>query len=680
MADLIDENVIQRIQDIYASSPPSEQAILRQVLEEVAIHGESQTYRDIWLADFKEVPVSIDRFISDPYYMGRVNRNGEAVYPFWKHTIRDIFEHGNQYNEIALSGATRIGKTSTAIIILAYMLYKLMLYRNPHEYFQKKEVSKFTVGFANLTKELAAGVAFREFNDTLKECPWFMDRGKISRSDKNFYYVPEGDKIEIIAGSDSAHFLGKQCWCLSGDTQIVTADGVKTLQSCAGSYQDIVQLTDDGLQYTSAYVAQTATVDTLIEIELEDGSIIRGTPDHKVMLTNGSYKALGDLSSSDDLLTFNTYMEVDEMNLKSYNNRFQVYVHTSPKGKKYIGITSKSTTERWGVDGKGYQSNEHFWNAIQKYGWDNFNHEIVAKDLSLHDACELESRLIADYDTMNPDRGYNHTTGGNWSTPDAATREKLSKAIRQNRIDHPEIGQKISNSLKGHVVSAETRKKISEGNKNKVMSEEFCQKQRARKHTPETIAKLRGHSSWCKGLTKDTDERLRALSESRKGVPLSDAAKEKLSQSQKARFASGFDPVWITDGQVEIQIQRGSAPPDGFHFGRLNILDTYIHKGVVSKKIPRSDLSSYLSDGWELGRPASVKQTIRKRLQRMHWEFDGQRFESAEELANFLRSHGYPKIVDSTISSLAIKGFDKSPTYSSLAGRVVRVDHENQIN
>ena len=329
MADLIDENVIQRIQDIYASSPPSEQAILRQVLEEVAIHGESQTYRDIWLADFKEVPVSIDRFISDPYYMGRVNRNGEAVYPFWKHTIRDIFEHGNQYNEIALSGATRIGKTSTAIIILAYMLYKLMLYRNPHEYFQKKEVSKFTVGFANLTKELAAGVAFREFNDTLKECPWFMDRGKISRSDKNFYYVPEGDKIEIIAGSDSAHFLGKQCWCLSGDTQIVTADGVKTLQSCAGSYQDIVQLTDDGLQYTSAYVAQTATTDTLLEVELEDGSIIRGTPDHKVMLTDESYKAISDLSSSDNLLAFNArrlqLMKIKSIKKIKYDKLIPVY-------------------------------------------------------------------------------------------------------------------------------------------------------------------------------------------------------------------------------------------------------------------------------------------------------------------------------------------------------------------
>lgn len=229
MADLIDENVIQRIQDVYASSPPAEQTILRQILEEVAIHGESQTYRDIWLADFKEVPVSIDQFISDPYYMGKVNRNGEAVYPFWRYTVKDIFEHGNQYNEIALSGATRIGKTSTAIIILAYMLYKLMLYRNPHEYFQKKEVSKFTVGFANLTKDLAQGVAYREFNDTLKECPWFMDRGRVSRSDKNFYYIPEGDKIEIVAGSDSAHFLGQQCWAIFMDECNFTKAGVKDI-------------------------------------------------------------------------------------------------------------------------------------------------------------------------------------------------------------------------------------------------------------------------------------------------------------------------------------------------------------------------------------------------------------------------------------------------------------------
>ncbi|WP_221934313.1 hypothetical protein, partial [Klebsiella pneumoniae] len=84
--------------------------------------------------------------------------------------------------------------------------------RNPHEYFKKKEVSKFFICFANLTRELAAGVAYREFNDTLKESPWFNDHGRFSRSDRNFYYIPEGDKIDIIAGSDAAHMLGLQVW------------------------------------------------------------------------------------------------------------------------------------------------------------------------------------------------------------------------------------------------------------------------------------------------------------------------------------------------------------------------------------------------------------------------------------------------------------------------------------
>ena len=226
---MIDESVIERIQQIYSSCSASEKQLLRQILEEVSVSGDSETYEKIWLADFREVPVSIDRFISDPYYLGSVNRNGEAVYPFWKDTVRDIFNHGNQYNEIILSGATRIGKTSTAIILMSYMLYRLMLYRDPHEYFQKKQVSKFSIAFANLTKELASGVAYREFNDTLKESPWFMEHGTISKSDRNFYYVPEGDKIEVIAGSDAAHMLGKQLFCVFIDEVNFARAGVKDI-------------------------------------------------------------------------------------------------------------------------------------------------------------------------------------------------------------------------------------------------------------------------------------------------------------------------------------------------------------------------------------------------------------------------------------------------------------------
>lgn len=224
-----DPTLPERIKDVYSSCSQQEQKYLRQILEELSMYGYSETYNQIWLADFKEIPVSIDQFISDPYYLGSVNRNGDAVYPFWKKTLREIFNAGNRYNEIVLSGATRIGKSSTAIIIGAYMLYKFMLYRNPHQYFKKKEISKFSVVFANLTKDLALGVAYREFNDTLKASPFFNEHGTFSRSDRNFYYVPEGDRIEIIGVSDASQALGKQIFFSFIDECNFAKSGVKDI-------------------------------------------------------------------------------------------------------------------------------------------------------------------------------------------------------------------------------------------------------------------------------------------------------------------------------------------------------------------------------------------------------------------------------------------------------------------
>lgn len=663
------QDLPQRIKSIYSTCSEQEQVYLKQILIELSQTGSSRTYENIWLSDFKEVPVSIDQFISDPEYLGKTNRNGEAVYPFWKSTLRNIFNAGNKYNEIILSGATRIGKTSTANVIAAYMLYRLMLYRNPHEYFKKKEVSRFSIVFANLTKDLAFGVAYREFNDTLKESPWFNDHGSFSRSERNFYYVPEGDKIEIIAVSDSAQALGKQC--LVGNTKILTPDGYKFIGECAGTNQTIYQLCNGKLVETDADITFTKYVEETIRIELEDGSIIEGTPDHKIMLSDGSYKELQELTSSDDLLTLNTN-EVDQMNFNCYDKNFTVYMHVSPSNKRYIGITSQDPKLRW-AGGSGYSDNKHFKSAIDKYGWDNFEHIIIASNLSLQAACKMESDLILRYSTMNPEKGYNHTTGGNWSSPDEETRKKLSDRRKQLVAD-PEFLRKLSSSLKGHTCSDQTRKKISDALKGRKISEDQLAKRRGRKHSEETKRKMRGRPSWIKGLTKETDERVMKLSESCKGKSMTEESKLKLSRSQKARFENGFDPIWINNGTIETVIQRGSELPLGFSEGRLNLLDTYIYKDSESKKISKSDVDRYVAEGWKLGRNPEVGESIRQANQKCYWEYQNIRFDSSVELAEYLRNNGYPKIVGSTITSLYKKGFDKSKNYSDLQGKIKKVD------
>ena len=94
-----------------------------------------------------------------------------------------------------------------------------------------------------------------------------------------------------------------------------------------------------------------------------------------------------------------------------------VYKHTSPDNKVYIGITRMNLKKRW-ANGKGYPHNKHFTGAINKYGWNNFKHEILFENLTKHEASDKERELIKDfqaflrenffedYNVVIPYRGY----------------------------------------------------------------------------------------------------------------------------------------------------------------------------------------------------------------------------------------------------------------------------------
>lgn len=91
--------------------------------------------------------------------------------------------------------------------------------------------------------------------------------------------------------------------------------------------------------------------------------------------------------------------------------KYVVYKHTNRiNGKVYIGITRQDLNKRW-QNGYGYMGT-YFWNAVQKYGWDNFDHEILLSGLTKEEACEEEKRLIAEYQAQDKEHGYNIMEGG----------------------------------------------------------------------------------------------------------------------------------------------------------------------------------------------------------------------------------------------------------------------------
>lgn len=90
---------------------------------------------------------------------------------------------------------------------------------------------------------------------------------------------------------------------------------------------------------------------------------------------------------------------------------FTVYMHINKiNNKKYIGITSQEVNQRW-RNGRGYVHGV-FVKAIDKYGWENFEHIILADGLSEEKAIELEKYYIKKFKTHSNQFGYNVSHGG----------------------------------------------------------------------------------------------------------------------------------------------------------------------------------------------------------------------------------------------------------------------------
>lgn len=116
------------------------------------------------------------------------------------------------------------------------------------------------------------------------------------------------------------------------------------------------------------------------------------------------------------------------------DGNYYLYCHTNKiNGKKYIGISCQSPSKRWGKSGSGYKGCPKMEKAISKYGWDNFNHEILLTNLTQKEACEKEKEYITKFDTIN--NGYNILSGGFDCGENGGELYFKSKKVNQYTLD-----------------------------------------------------------------------------------------------------------------------------------------------------------------------------------------------------------------------------------------------------
>lgn len=92
------------------------------------------------------------------------------------------------------------------------------------------------------------------------------------------------------------------------------------------------------------------------------------------------------------------------------NRKGIIYVHINKlNGKAYVGQTVQTLQKRWGR-GSSYSTCPCFYKAIQKYGWDNFEHKILECGLDDAELNEREKYWIEKYNSIQ--NGYNIQEGG----------------------------------------------------------------------------------------------------------------------------------------------------------------------------------------------------------------------------------------------------------------------------
>lgn len=240
-------------------------------------------------------------------------------------------------------------------------------------------------------------------------------------------------------------------------------------------------------------------------------------------------------------------------------NDFSVYVHVSPSNKLYFGITQLKPARRWGTNGSGYRCNSHFWRAIQKYGWENFQHIILLNTISKEVACECEKYLIAKYNTRNPDFGYNYSVGGDKTALGNKLSDETKEKIRQfqlGRAKSESTRKKLSDAHKGKIhgpMSEYHKLKISIANSGRILSDEQKQKisesKKGKSFTEEHKRKLSESHKGKPGHKMSEENRQKLIVANSK--PKSDATKQKLSIAHRGKILSPEHREKIRQANIE---------------------------------------------------------------------------------------------------------------------------------
>jgi group I intron endonuclease len=112
-------------------------------------------------------------------------------------------------------------------------------------------------------------------------------------------------------------------------------------------------------------------------------------------------------------------------------SKCKIYLLTNIKNNKvYVGQTWLTLKARWGKDGVHYKGCTLLYNAILKYGCENFKYLLLTECDTQEEADRLENEYMIKYDSRNPAVGYNLKSGGSAGKHSEETKKIIGETGR----------------------------------------------------------------------------------------------------------------------------------------------------------------------------------------------------------------------------------------------------------
>jgi hypothetical protein len=157
---------------------------------------------------YRTIPVSIETFITDPYFLGS-NFKDPAFYPFWMKKLKKLYPHPllpTRYKECIFTGAIGTGKTTTAIVGILYQIYRLLCMENPQRHFRLTPDTEIRFALFNLTLELVYDVLWQKFTGLVESSPYFNSICEINTKTGQILFP---GRIGIALASKATHTIGQ---------------------------------------------------------------------------------------------------------------------------------------------------------------------------------------------------------------------------------------------------------------------------------------------------------------------------------------------------------------------------------------------------------------------------------------------------------------------------------------